>query len=93
MMADEQDLKSILWLERFLRESTSYSTLVLTSHDQVFLDRLAEQTIVIRNQKFDYFDGNPSLMQHVEAEERLHKEKMSATLDKKKEHVSAPGSC
>lgn len=85
---DEQDLKSILWLERFLRESTNYSTLVLTSHDQVFLDRLAEQTIALRNSKFDYFDGNPSLMQSVEAEERLHKERMSAALDKKKEHVS-----
>lgn len=82
-----QDLKSILWLERFLKESTNYSTLVLTSHDQVFLDRLAEQTIVLRNQQFDYFDGTPSLMYSVEAEERLHKEKMKAALDKKRDHV------
>lgn len=86
-----QDLKSILWLERFLRESTNYSTLVLTSHDQVFLDRLTEQTITLRNQRLDYFDGTPSLMQSVEAEERQHKEKMSAALDKKKEHVSGQG--
>lgn len=87
-----KDLKSILWLERFLRESTNYSTLVLTSHDQVFLDRLTEQTITLRNQRLDYFDGTPSLMQSVEAEERQHKEKMSAALDKKKEHVSGRGS-
>jgi ATPase subunit of ABC transporter with duplicated ATPase domains len=66
----------------------NYSTLVLTSHDQVFLDRLSEQTIALRNQQLDYFDGTPSLMQSVEAEERLHKEKMASALDKKREHVS-----
>jgi ATPase subunit of ABC transporter with duplicated ATPase domains len=65
----------------------NYSTLVLTSHDQVFLDRLSEQTIALRNQGLDYFDGTPTSMQTVEAEERVHKEKMINALDKKKEHV------
>jgi ATPase subunit of ABC transporter with duplicated ATPase domains len=89
-VTDVQDLKSILWLERFLRDSMNYSTLVLTSHDQVFLDRLSEQTIALRNHQLDYFDGTPSLMQSVEAEERVHKEKMASALDKKREHVRLP---
>ena len=87
-MADVQDLQSILWLEKFLKESTNYDTLVITSHDQVFLDRLSEQTICLREQRFDYFDGTPTTMQTVEAEERVHKEKVVSALDKKREHVS-----
>lgn len=85
---DEQDLQSILWLEKFLKESMNYDILVVTSHDQVFLDRLSEQTICLREQRLDYFDGTPTLMQSVEAEERIHKEKVVSALDKKKEHVS-----
>jgi ATPase subunit of ABC transporter with duplicated ATPase domains len=79
-----------------LKESINYSTLVITSHDQVFLDRISEQTICLRNQQLDYFDGTPSLMQSVEAEERVHKEKVVSALDKKREHVSPSsfkGSC
>jgi len=66
----------------------NYSILVITSHDQVFLDRLSEQTICLREQRLDYFDGTPTLMQSVEAEERVHKEKVVNALDKKREHVS-----
>jgi ATP-binding cassette subfamily F protein 3 len=62
--------------------------LVITSHDQVFLDRLSEQTICLRERRLDYFDGTPTLMQSVEAEERVHKEKVVNALDKKREHVS-----
>jgi ATPase subunit of ABC transporter with duplicated ATPase domains len=54
----------------------------------VFLDRLAEQTACLRGQKLDYFDGTPSAMMAVEAEERRNKEKQIAALDKKREHVS-----
>ena len=67
----------------------NYSILVITSHDQAFLDRLSEQTICLREQRLDYFDGTPTLMQSVEAEERVHKEKVANALDKKREHVSS----
>ena len=67
----------------------NYSILVITSHDQVFLDRLSEQTICLREQRLDYFDGTPTLMQSVEAEERVLKEKFVIALDKMREHVSS----
>jgi ATP-binding cassette subfamily F protein 3 len=66
----------------------NYNILVITSHDQVFLDRLSEQTICLREQRLDYFDGTPTSMQTVEAEERVHKEKVVSAIDKKREHVS-----
>jgi ATPase subunit of ABC transporter with duplicated ATPase domains len=72
-----------------LKDSLNYSILVITSHDQVFLDRLSEQTICLRDRILDYFDGTPTLMQSVEAEERAHKEKVVNALDKKREHVSS----
>jgi ATP-binding cassette subfamily F protein 3 len=68
----------------------NYNILVITSHDQVFLDRLSEQTICLREQRLDYFDGTPTSMQTVEAEERVHKEKVVSAMDKKREHVSQP---
>ena len=68
----------------------NYNTLVITSHDQVFLDRLSEQTICLREQRLDYFDGTPTVMQAVEAEERVHKEKVVSAMDKKREHVRPP---
>lgn len=57
----------------------------------MFLDRLAEQTACLRGQKLEYFDGTPSAMMAVEAEERRNKEKQIAALDKKREHVSDTG--
>lgn len=84
-----QDLKAVLWLETALPLISSYTTLVLTSHDQIFLDHLAEQTIYLRGSKLDYFPGSPSLMLRTEAEERHSKSKMIAALDKKKEHVQS----
>jgi ATP-binding cassette subfamily F protein 3 len=68
----------------------NYNILVITSHDQVFLDRLSEQTICLREQRLDYFDGTPTSMQTVEAEERVHKEKVVSAMDKKREHVCPP---
>lgn len=78
----------MLFLEQYLLTSTSYSILLLTSHDQVFLDRLAEKTIALRHNRLDYFDGTPSLMVRTEEEEKRSKEKGKDAMDKKKEHVS-----
>lgn len=77
-----------MWLENYLKTSTNFSTLVMTSHDQVFLDRISEQTVVIRKNQLHYFDGNPSLMERTEAEERRAKTKVVQAMEKKREHVS-----
>lgn len=77
----------MLFLEHYLLTSSTYSILLLTSHDQVFLDRLAEKTVALRHNRLDYFDGTPSLMIRTEEEERRSKEKVKDAMDKKKEHV------
>lgn len=50
------DLPSTLWLEGFLAEETE-RTLVITSHDQEFLNRVVEETIFIRKETLRYFEG------------------------------------
>ena len=59
----------------------------MTSHDQVFLERIAEQTIALRNMQLDYFDGSPGLMQRTEAEARRAKAKAVDAMDKQRAHV------
>ncbi|ORX38729.1 P-loop containing nucleoside triphosphate hydrolase protein [Kockovaella imperatae] len=79
------DLETLKFLE--LRLSELDQTLVITSHDQAFLDNIAERTVVLRRKKLLYFEGTPSSMQDAEMKKRLNRIKTQAALDKKKEHV------
>ncbi|ORY22832.1 P-loop containing nucleoside triphosphate hydrolase protein [Naematelia encephala] len=91
LMLDEpsnfMDLESLKFLEDYLLASPQ--TIVITSHDQAFLDVVTERTIVLRRQSLLYFDGTPSSMQDAERKKWLGKEKQQAALDKKKEHIQA----
>jgi ATPase subunit of ABC transporter with duplicated ATPase domains len=82
----DQDLEATLWLEKYL--STNERTLVLTSHDQTFLNNVVDSTIYIRQSKLRYFDGTPAALQVNEKKERRKMRAMSEALDKKREHVS-----
>ncbi|MDR1086565.1 MAG: ABC-F family ATP-binding cassette domain-containing protein [Deltaproteobacteria bacterium] len=50
------DLDSLLWLEGFLKTSTS--SLLLVSHDRVFLNNVAQKIIELRQGKVDSYSGN-----------------------------------
>ncbi|BGO96387.1 iron complex transport system ATP-binding protein [Rhodosporidium toruloides NP11] [Rhodotorula toruloides] len=79
------DLEATIWLEHFLRDETR--TLVIVSHDQAFLTAVVEETIILRNQAFTYFEGTPAAY---EVEERKKAKRMTTqkeALDKKREHV------
>lgn len=81
------DLPSIIWTERFLSEHSPASTLVLTSHDQAFLDAVAEETIVIRHKQLRYFAGNPSAFYVEERKGRKRTRGQMEALQRKKDHV------
>lgn len=80
-------MESVIWLEQALPLLTSYTTLIVTSHDQVFLDRIVEQTIRLCHRQLDYFDGPPGLMARTEAEERSAAQTKQSALAKKKDHI------
>ncbi|WP_214796543.1 ribosomal protection-like ABC-F family protein [Exiguobacterium sp. s5] len=52
------DLEAMTWLESFLRDSPS--TLLLVSHDRVFLDAVATRIVECEDGELGSFDGNYS---------------------------------
>ena len=52
------DLEAMAWLESFLRDSPS--TLLLVSHDRVFLDAVATRIVECEDGELTSFDGNYS---------------------------------
>jgi len=92
LMLDElssflQDLEATLWLEHHLTNEFHDSTLLLTSHDQVFLDNVVEETIQIRDKTLRYFEGTPRAYEIDQRRRRKAAMKTQSALDKKKEHI------
>ncbi|EJT98014.1 hypothetical protein DACRYDRAFT_5501 [Dacryopinax primogenitus] len=83
------DLPTTMWLEMFLTEQVDGRTVVMTSHDQEFLNRVVEETIYIRGQKLRYFEGTPLQLEIFERKDLKHKQKQQAALDKKRAHVES----
>jgi ATP-binding cassette subfamily F protein 3 len=83
-----QDIEATLWLEAHLSSDESGRTIVITSHDQDFLDNVVEETIYIRDQQLKHFDGTPTALQVEERKKTRRMKTMSEAMDKKKEHVS-----
>ena len=81
-----KDLEATLWLEQHLIDQTR--TLVLTSHDQVFLISVVEETIILRDRTLRYFEGTPRAFEVDERKRRKALLKQQSAMDKKKEHVS-----
>ncbi|KAJ7639258.1 P-loop containing nucleoside triphosphate hydrolase protein [Roridomyces roridus] len=79
------DLEAIIWLEGFLNSQSR--TLVLISHDQDFLNNVVEETIILRNQKLEYFEGTPAAFEVNERKKKKQLTSAQETLDKKREHV------
>nr|GAT52830.1 iron complex transport system ATP-binding protein [Mycena chlorophos] len=79
------DLEAIIWLEGFLGSQSR--TLVLISHDQAFLNHVVEETIILRNNKLEYFEGTPAAFEVAERKKAKHLTGMQEALDRKREHI------
>ena len=79
-------MEATLWLERYLNNQDR--TIVLTSHDQVFLNNVVEETIILRDKTLKYFEGTPRAHEIDERKRYKAAVKQQEALDKKKEHVS-----
>ena len=67
------DIKSIEWLEKFLRETDK--TLVIVSHDRFFLDRVAGRILEIAGTTFQDYRGNYSYYLKERAERHARQQK------------------
>ncbi|WVQ84280.1 hypothetical protein IAT38_006432 [Cryptococcus sp. DSM 104549] len=81
------DLESVIWFQQYL--ISLLQTVVLISHDRSFIDAVSDETMIVRQNKLEYFTGTPSEMEEAERKERLGKVKQQAALDKKKKHIEA----
>ena len=57
------DLRAIIWLQSHLlalRDSEAGTTVLLVSHDREFVDTVAEEVILVKEQGLEYFRGNLS---------------------------------
>ncbi|KAI0371233.1 hypothetical protein BV20DRAFT_1120652 [Pilatotrama ljubarskyi] len=77
------DLPAIIWLQDYLSQLDN-TTIVTVSHDRAFLNAIADEIIVFKNQTLTYHDGNfDEYMEHTE-EKRKYMERMAEAIERKK---------
>ncbi len=79
------DLDAILWLEQWLHNYNG--TLLLISHDQEFIDKLATHVVHIDNKKLELYTGNYSDFERMRAEKLSLQQAMHEKQVKKKAHM------
>ncbi|KAK9897459.1 P-loop containing nucleoside triphosphate hydrolase protein [Cystobasidium minutum MCA 4210] len=86
------DFSSLLWLEDYL--STTFENtkgtgtiLLLVSHDRSFADAVADETIILRDLKFEYFNGNLSAYYTERKKQQIRMGRMKDALDKQRTHM------
>ncbi|KAG6851261.1 hypothetical protein H0H93_011697 [Arthromyces matolae] len=82
------DLPAIVWLQNFVL-SLMDTTVVIITHDRDFADAVADELIVLREQKLEYFKGNLSLYEAERHSKTKHLTRMQAALDKKTKHMES----
>ncbi|PVU99961.1 hypothetical protein BB559_000219 [Furculomyces boomerangus] len=78
------DMHSIIWLTKYLKELDGV-TLVIVSHDRQFLNELAEEIILLKDQKLKYYSGNYDEYENTVEELRRKKENH---IERKKKHIN-----
>ena len=68
------DLDAIIWLEKWLQSFPG--TLVIVSHDRVFLDNCVDQIIHLENHQFKIYSGNYSDFEKIRAEQLALQQKL-----------------
>jgi ATPase subunit of ABC transporter with duplicated ATPase domains len=85
VVSHSQDIPATLWLEHHL--SSTNSTLVLVSHDAVFTNTVATETILLRQGQLAYFEGPPRAQEADERRRRHTARTQLDALERKKDHV------
>ncbi len=91
MLLDEPtnhlDLDAIVWLERWLQRFSG--TLIIISHDSVFLDNVVQKIVWLDQKKFDAHKGNYSDFILWRAEKMQLHQKMVEKQEQKRAHIQS----
>jgi ATPase subunit of ABC transporter with duplicated ATPase domains len=80
------DLPSIIWLQEYVR-NLEETTVVVVTHDRDFADVVAEELLVMRNQKIEVFKGNLSLYESERWKKAKWMNSMKEAQEKQKAHM------
>ncbi|EGN95068.1 hypothetical protein SERLA73DRAFT_113824 [Serpula lacrymans var. lacrymans S7.3] len=83
------DLPAILWLQEYLINETEGLTVVVVSHDREFLNAVTDETIILRDKTLKYHPGNFDDYEKNSEEQRIRKQTMLDTQEKKRAKVVA----
>ena len=67
------DMQAVIWLERYLQ--TWGGTIIVVSHDRMFLDEVATDILHIHSRKIDTYRGNYSEYYHTMTEKLLNQQR------------------
>lgn len=82
------DLPTVLWLQNYLRLLVGV-TVVTVSHNRTFLNEVAEEIIVVKNLKLEYFLGNYDEYVTNYKEKQAFLASKAESMEKKKEAITA----
>jgi ATP-binding cassette subfamily F protein 3 len=80
------DLPSIIWLQGYI-QNLKETTVLITTHDRDFGDAVAEELILLRNQKLETFRGNLSLYEWEQWKNIRYWTKMKDAKGKQQKHI------
>ena len=83
------DIKGISWLRKTLKQKFDDVTILFVSHNKGFLNDVADNIVLFKNQKLEYFKGNYDTYIQAQEEKQLFNERMQDVLDRKKAHVES----
>lgn len=81
------DLAAVVWLENYLMEYPN--TLLIVSHDRVFLNTVATDVIFLHEKKLEYYRGNYDTFERTRAEKQRHAEKAMEAADVRRKHIQS----
>ena len=83
------DIKGIHWLQRILKQKFEDTTILFVSHNKGFLNAVADNMILFKNRRLEYFKGNYDTLLLSQEEKQLHNERMQEILDRKKSQMES----
>jgi ATP-binding cassette subfamily F protein 3 len=81
------DLESVVWLQNHLSEYKG--TLIIVSHDRVFLDNVVTDMMHLKSRKLTYYRGDFTTFQKSRVEHRKHLEREWARYTERRAHMQA----
>ncbi|KAI8378379.1 P-loop containing nucleoside triphosphate hydrolase protein [Blakeslea trispora] len=81
------DLPAILWLQEYLVNHTTGMTVMIVSHDRAFLNAATDETIIFKDKKLKYHNGNYEDWVRNTEEQLTRKQNLLEVNEKKKQRI------